>query len=373
MGPSYVLSSSAHACICKACELNARRGGGGGGGGEVKCLAARKPFVPRWEKGRRQQKLNCCVPNCSIDVHVTKHPFSWQMICTALGIARISEGESDLPLCASHYQLVYRLCNPETVQICKTCGTKQKRSHVSLAAKRFLPCPEPQKVELFLKESTQFEGCLGDGDLVCSQCYRYFTALIKLNVCTLSSEAVVKELKQKQKFLEENISNFKVTNEDSLVTLALLHTALHLCKIVATDNPILFSDIYNHFHSLLPEPLHSDVCVSKSRVLTFIGNEFGDLLSSVCQSKRVGRIYFRTKSNPFDLLSHALEKNKSSSQMAAPHSEDLNINKLVQHLLAESRHDPDVLMDVAVDKIHQHCMFSCSRAVAAYLYSDPIS
>ena len=38
--------------------------------------------------------------------------------------------------------------------------------------------------------------------------------------------------------------------------------------------------------------------------------------------------------------------------MAAPHSEDLNIgvNKLVQHLLAESRHDPDVLMDVAVDK-----------------------
>ena len=36
--------------------------------------------------------------------------------------------------------------------------------------------------------------------------------------------------------------------------------------------------------------------------------------------------------------------------MAAPHSEDLNngVNKLVQHLLAESRHD--VLMDVAVDK-----------------------
>ena len=215
-----------------------------------------------------------------------------------MGIASVSEGELDLPLCASHYQLDYRLCNPEKVQICKSCGTKQKcvyhESAAATAGKCFLPCPEPQRVELFLKETTQFEGCLREGDLVCSQCYRYFTGLMKLDVCTLSSEAVVKELKQKQKLFEETILNFKVTDEDSLVILALLHTALHLCKVVAADNPILFTDIYNHFYSLLPQSLHCDICVSKSRVLTFIGNEFGNLLFSVCQSKRVGIIYFRT-------------------------------------------------------------------------------
>ena len=56
----------------------------------------------------------------------------------------------------------------------KSCGTKQKRVHhesaAAAAGKRFLPCPEPQRVELFLKETTQFEGCPRDGDLVCSQC-----------------------------------------------------------------------------------------------------------------------------------------------------------------------------------------------------------
>jgi len=58
---------------------------------------------------------------------------------------------------------------------------------------------------------------------------------MKLDVCTLSSEAVVNELKQKQKLFEETVFNFKVTDEDSLVILALLHTALHLCKVVAPD------------------------------------------------------------------------------------------------------------------------------------------
>ena len=174
--------------------------------------------------------MNCCVPSCNLDVHVTKHQFSWQVICAALGIASVSEGELDLPLCASHYQLDYRLCNPEKVQICKSCGTKQKcvyhESAAATAGKCFLPCPEPQRVELFLKETTQFEGCLREGDLVCSQCYRYFTGLMKLDVCTLSSEAVVKELKHKQKLFEETVFNFKGF---------IGYTALHLCKVVSSS------------------------------------------------------------------------------------------------------------------------------------------
>jgi len=84
-------------CISKACDLNIRR--------ELKCAAAGKQYFPRWEKGKGQQKVNCCVPSCNLDVHVTKHQFSWQVICAALGIASVSEGELDLPLCAPHYQL----------------------------------------------------------------------------------------------------------------------------------------------------------------------------------------------------------------------------------------------------------------------------
>ena len=113
------------------------------------------PYVPRWEK--KHQKMKCCVPSCNVNVHVINHQSSWQVICAAVGIASINEGESLLPLCASHYQLVYRLSNPEKLQTieCKICGIKCK--HAREASERyFLPCPELQMVELFLKETFQF-------------------------------------------------------------------------------------------------------------------------------------------------------------------------------------------------------------------------
>ena len=156
-------------------------------------------------------------------------------------------------------------------------------------------------------------------------------------------------MKQKLNCLEQTISNFKEEDEDSFVTLALLKTAMHLCKVLASDNAVQFSDIYSCFLSFLPNSLNCDIRWSKSRVLTFIGNEFGDLSSSVCQNKRDGGIFFRSKSNLFDLLSHAL--NKSPFHTGTCPSEDLiaSVIKLVHHL-AQSRHDPAVLTDLDVDK-----------------------
>ena len=93
-----------------------------------------------------------------------------------------------------------------------------------------------------------------DGDLVCFPCYKYLVAtLMNSDPCTLSNEAVVMKLKQKHKCLEETISNFKEEDEDSLVTLALLKTARHLCKVLASDNAIRFSDIYSCFVFFSPK------------------------------------------------------------------------------------------------------------------------
>ena len=74
------ISTSYKSCICKACELNLRRG--------IKCVAAGNPYVPRWEK--KHQKMKCCVPSCNVNVHVINHQFSWQVICAAVGIASIN-------------------------------------------------------------------------------------------------------------------------------------------------------------------------------------------------------------------------------------------------------------------------------------------
>ena len=78
--------------------------------------------------------------------------------------------------------------------------------------------------------------------LVCFLCYKYLVAtLINSDPCTPSNEAVVMKLKQKQKCLEETISNFK-EDEDSLVTLALLKTAMYLAMITYSVDSWHLSD-----------------------------------------------------------------------------------------------------------------------------------
>ena len=66
------------------------------------------------------------------------------------------------------------------------------------------------------------------------------------------------------------------------------------------------------------------VCVSKSRLLTFLGNEFGELLTSFCSDKRIGTVFHRTKADMQFLLSHSLYYNSS----CAPISQDCDTSLL---------------------------------------------
>ena len=45
------------------------------------------------------------------------------------------------------------------------------------------------------------------------------------------------------------------------------------------------------------------------RLLTFLGNEFGNLLTSFCIDKRVGTVFHRMKADMQTLLSYSLHAN----------------------------------------------------------------
>ena len=121
-----------------------------------------------------------------------------------LGIAIICSDDSSLPLCQSHYACVYRLSNQERVHqmSCKVCGTKRKHTSSTSSAQRFLPCPEPQRVETFLKETVDHDCSLSAGDLVCYFCYKYCRHILETNDCMLSSDEILNQLKQEEKQLE---------------------------------------------------------------------------------------------------------------------------------------------------------------------------
>lgn len=345
-------------CICKACDLCIRRGT------KMKMKGILPmDYCPRWQK-HKHKKTQCCVPHCSAEVRVTNHTFSLQTVCKCLGIAVIPIDDSSLPLCQSHYSCVYRLCNQEKIcsMICKVCGAKQKHDY---RAQRFLPCPEPEKVGVFLKETLDSECFLSDGDLVCHSCYRYCKHILQTEGCMLSSDDIIKELQEKERYLEHSVSELTSDSRDSHIELALKKTALYMCKLILNDHAVLFPAVYAKLRKFLPSMEDS---VSKARLLTYIGNEFGSLMSSTCCHKRVGRIFFRSKSDPYILLSHALGSNTGVNQ-GDQHSQGENryqgvnayndhlntqVHLLVSHLISEANTDASLSTALDVEKFLKH-------------------
>ena len=86
------------------------------------------------------------------------------------------------------------------------------------------------------------------------------------------------------------------------------------------------------------------MCTSKSRLLTFLGNEFGELLTSFCVDRNIGTVFHRTKADMQSLLSHTLHANSS----CANHQ----VHELVNHQKSESS---DQSMKLAFDVVAFYC------------------
>ena len=58
----------------------------------------------------------------------------------------------------------------------------------------------------------------------------------------------------------------------------------------------------------------SEVCTSKSRLLTFLGNNFGELLTSFCVDRNIGTVFHRTKADIYYTILHANSSSTAPSQ-----------------------------------------------------------
>ena len=168
---------------------------------------------------------------------------------------------------------------------------------------------------------------------------------------------VLIELKTKHDHLEKMVNEFQCTTPSSYVQYALLKTALHLCATVISDGAILFSSLYNIFLSYLPAKEFidiADVCISKSRLLTFVGNEFGMLLDSFCSNKKIGTVFHRNKADLRCMLTQTLhEKSKLSARLTSSSTVDTkslnrSVHTMVEHILHKS-HETDSSAKLALD------------------------
>ena len=102
--------------------------------------------------------------------------------------------------------------------------------------------------------------------------------------------------------------------------VALLEAALFLGEEKLSDHSVTFPLYYQKYVSILRKNSPNTLPCPRYQVLLCVGNEFGDLLSSSCPCKRIGRLLYRTKCDPFVMLSHALGATKSTHTKCAPTS-----------------------------------------------------
>ena len=166
-------------CICGACDLSIRQA--------LKARDKGEPYQLRWMKGKVVSV--CCVPSCSsVNIKAEKHNFTWEVICDSIGIACI-ESPGDVSLCTKHYQQIYRMLNAKS-DACKSCGVLSRN-----CTRNFISCPEPKKVESYLRDTIAFNENIQYGDQICYPCYKFFNQMLKSDVCMLSSGDIVLELK----------------------------------------------------------------------------------------------------------------------------------------------------------------------------------
>ena len=77
--------------------------------------------------------------------------------------------------------------------------------------------------------------------------------------------------------------------------------------------------------------------MSKSRVLTYLGNEFGKLMTSFCHHKRIGTMFHRSSADPYVLLSNALAKQPHEGQDNTSQVLNNGVRCLIEHLTNDNK------------------------------------
>ena len=134
---------------CGACDLSIREA--------LKARDKGEPYQLRWMKGKVVSVR--CVPSCSsVSIKAEKHNFTWEVICDSIGIACI-EFLGDVSLCTKHYQQIYRMLNAKP-DAYKSCVLSRN------CTRNFISCPEPKKVESYLRDIIAFSENIQYGDQI---------------------------------------------------------------------------------------------------------------------------------------------------------------------------------------------------------------
>ncbi len=259
---------------------------------------------------------------------------SFETVCIACNVSVptvVPESSTTIPvlLWGQHHRTVYRYCFPIKDVECVMCGVKRKH-HGSTT---FKPLPQPECIEVLLREVGNFVGSLSKDSMVCAACCIFCRRALTEHDDLRPAESILQALRKK---VDEKLTQCKSITDSMLRSnIALLSTAIYLGDLMLCDKAVTFPNLYQNYCSFVDvSPL------PRYRILVHMGREFGNLMSSVCYNKRIGRILYCKKCDPLVMLSHALvtttpdldysQENTNMSQMLRSVVDYLN-GKIMHH------------------------------------------
>ena len=298
-------------------------------------------FTPRWRKLKVHEKPECYIPGCSnIASKVTKLTTKASM-CDLLGVQmenpdHACNDNEETALCMEHYGAIYRLLNP-TNRKCITC------SKTLTDPTRSRKCPEPELIQKFLVQNTEFSGEIGTEDRVCYVCYRAHLITIKhLQNTTTSTDADLSTTIERIKRDTSTVTDIH-TLEQAL-TYAVHFSALSVGEALMRQNALLLPDVYDSFQDKLLETinirgivvdqdLHS--VANSSWLRTQLSLLLEHHMAYRCPVKRYGTVLYRYGGDLVHALSVSLGQARNRSQ---PCSVDKERNSNFQTTLSEVCH-----------------------------------
>ena len=241
--PSLHITSES--CLCRPCNNQVSEIG-------------TSNFIPRWRKNVNTQIKYCCIPGCSnLDIIATTlvsidsaREFFSQENDNACNEGYETPSDVTL-LCNFHYKTwhrEYKQACPTHIK-CSTCG----KVISDLSKSRSFP--EPEILQTFLRENTDFTGELSPNDRVCYICYRSHLSIVKH--CKASVKSLDLDLRelinsiQKRQCKVEEISSY-----DDALDYAVKFVAVTLGECLIKQTAALLPKLFEALREKLLEITH---------------------------------------------------------------------------------------------------------------------
>ena len=265
------------AVVCRACEKYIKRHTG------------EKNVNPRWCQTESVKPKFCMVEGCGEVSHTSTCMVTIDIVQGYLDIhAGNVNNDSELSLCSSHYQHLYREVHyPEP---CAACLSQPKYGD------GYKPrCPDLVKITEFLKQTLDYRNELTPTSKICKPCYLFHRQVLLSSNCTvadtLGSVASDQEARIKQFDMEDTYS----VHEKSFLDWSIWKMSLHLVKILQNEEAILLPELFAMFQQHTVESVDRFPHVTKSLktnlptirwFLSSISNHLGSELGITCKHKK---------------------------------------------------------------------------------------